>query len=160
MEGGSLFEKSLWVIFCLAGAAIGAAGCGAKSKFKFDELDVAQTVEELAEFSLGDYKIPIPVAVDDGAEAQVRRNCLQFEFQLYALVAPKEEYQLAEAWERHQGVIRDKVIIICRSATVDDLQEPELATLKARLTDVLAAQLGEKRFRQLLITDVVSQPLM
>jgi hypothetical protein len=51
------------------------------------------------------------------------------------------------------------VISICRSASVDDLQEPELATLKARLTDVLATQLGEKRLRQLLITDVVSRQL-
>ena len=37
--------------------------------------------------------------------------------------------------------------------------EPELATLKARLTDVLATQLGEKRLRQILITDIVSQEL-
>ena len=40
------------------------------------------------------------------------------------------------------------MISICRSASVDDLQEPELATLKARLTDALAfGQLGEKRLR-------------
>jgi hypothetical protein len=136
-----------------------AAGCSSKSKFKFDQMDVAPAVEELAEFSLGQYKIPIPVSVDDGAEAQVRRNRLQFDFQLFALVTPKEEPQLADAWERHQGVIRDNVINICRNASVDELQEPELATLKARLTDVLASQLGEKRLRQLLITDIVSTRL-
>jgi Flagellar basal body-associated protein FliL len=154
-----LFGKSVWVTFCLAMAACCAAGCGSKSKFKFDRMDVAPVVEELAEFSLGEYKIPIPVAVDDGAEAQVRRNRLQFDFQLYALVTPKDQPQLADAWERHQGVIRDKVINICRSASVNDLQEPELATLKARLTDALASQLGEKRLRQLLITDVISRQL-
>jgi hypothetical protein len=122
-------------------------------------LDVAPVVEELNELSLGEYKIPIPIAVDDGAESQVYRNRLQLDFQLYALVAPKEETNVADAWKRHEGVIRDKVINICRSASVDELLEPELATLKARLTDELASQLGEKRLRQLLITDVVSQQL-
>jgi hypothetical protein len=39
------------------------------------------------------------------------------------------------------------------------LQEPEFATLKARLTDVLAAKLGEKPLRQLVFNAVVSQPL-
>jgi hypothetical protein len=159
MEDGSLSGNRVQVTFCLALAACCAAGCSAKSKFKFDEMDVAPAVEELAEFSLGQYKIPIAISVDDGAEAQVRRNRLQFDFQLYALVTPKEEPQLADAWERHQGVIRDNVINICRNASVDELQEPELATLKARLTDVLASQLGEKRLRQLLITDVVSTRL-
>jgi len=159
LEGGSLFKNRLCILSTLTVAALCAPGCSSKSKFKFDQMDFAPAVEELAEFSLGEYKIPIPVAVDDGAEAQVRRNRMQFDFQLYALVAPKEQSQLAEAWERHEGVIRDKVINICRSATVDELQEPELATLKARLTDVLASQLGENRLRQLLITDVISRQL-
>jgi hypothetical protein len=159
MEDGSLSGKRVRVTFCFALAALCAAGCSSKSKFKFDEMDVAPAVEELAEFSLGQYKIPIAISVDDGAEAQVRRNRLQFDFQLYALVSPKEEPQLADAWERHQGVIRDNVINICRNASIDELQEPELATLKARLTDVLASQLGEKRLRQLLITDIVSSRL-
>src|SRR5262245_54832741 len=95
VEGGSLFKNGLWVLSVLAGAALCAPGCSSKSKFKFDQMDVAPAVEELAEFSLGEYKIPIPVTVDDGAEAQVRRNRMQFDFQLYALVAPKEQSQLA-----------------------------------------------------------------
>jgi hypothetical protein len=122
-------------------------------------MDLLPAEEELAEFSLGEYKIPIPVSeVHDGNKA-TRRNRLQFDFELYALVSPREQSQFEDAWGRHEGVIRDRVINICRSATIDELLEPELATLKARLTDVLASQLGEKRLRQLLITDVVSQEL-
>ena len=64
-----------------------------------------------------------------------------------------------DAWERHEGQIRDQVISVCRSATLDELQEPEFATLKARLTDVLAAKLGERPLRQLVFGAVVSQPL-
>src|SRR4029078_4798064 len=103
-----------------------------------------------------EYKIPIPMAAEHGRSKIKRSNRFQLNFKLYSLVSLKEESQLAEAWERHEGVIRDQVINIYRGATVTELQEPELATLKARLTDVLALQLGEKRLRQILITDVVS----
>ena len=55
--------------------------------------------------------------------------------------------------------IRDHVIRVFRNASVDELQEPELDTLKARLMDALAAQIGEQEVRQLLITEVVSLKL-
>jgi hypothetical protein len=150
------------VIFglCLAAAVCCAiSGCSSKAKYAFDQMDLLPAEEELTEFSLGEYKIPIPLADDVNADKVSRHNRIQFDFNLYALVSPKEETQFKDAWDRHEGVIRDRVINICRSASVDELQEPELATLKARLTDVMAAELGAKRLRQLLITDVVSQEL-
>ncbi len=140
-------------------ACCALCGCSSKPKFAFDQMDLLPAEEELTEFSLGEYKIPIPLADDVNADKVSRHNRVQFDFDLYALVSPKEESQFKDAWDRHEGVIRDRVINICRSASVDELQEPELATLKARLTDVMAAELGEKRLRQLLITDVASQEL-
>jgi hypothetical protein len=121
-------------------------------------LDLNSAEEELSEFSLGKYQIPIPMA-DERHDAATRRNRFQFDFELYAVVSPKEEKHIADFWELHEGVIRDRVINICRSASFEELREPELATLKARLTDVLASQLGERRLRQLLIIDIVSQEL-
>ena len=157
-----MLERRYSVAVCCALAAAGCSttGCSSsKSKFQFDQMDMLPAEEELAEFSLGEYKIPIPVADDRGQNKITRCNRFQFEFGLYALVSPKEQSQIQHAWERHEGTIRDQVINICRSASIEELTEPELATLKARLTDVLAAQLGEKRLRQLLITDVISQQL-
>lgn len=145
--------------FALAALSCAVWGCSAKSTFKFDQMDLLPAEEELTEISLGEFKIPIPIPDDGSAETLSRHNRVQFDFDLYALVSPKEESQFKDAWERHEGVVRDEVINICRSATVDELQEAELATLKARLTDALGAELGEQRLRQLLITDVVSQPL-
>jgi flagellar basal body-associated protein FliL len=139
--------------------AFTVVGCSSKSTFKFDQMDLVPAEEELTEFSLGEYKIPIPVPDDASAEKLNRRNRVQFDFDLYALISPKEQSQFKDAWDRHEGVIRDQVINICRSASVEELQEAELATLKSRLTDVLAAQLGDAKLRQLLITDVESQPL-
>jgi hypothetical protein len=140
-------------------AVCALSGCGSQPKFQFDRIDLLPAEENLSEFSLGQYKIPIPVVEEDSQGPAVRRNRFQFDFELYALVSPSDESQLAAAWNRHEGVIRNQVINICRSASISDLQEPELATLKTRLTNVLAAQLGEKRLRQLLITDVASQEL-
>lgn len=151
--------RRLWCWFAFATACCALLGCDSKSSFELDQLDVAPAEEELAEFPLGEYKIPIPLTDNCEQSTIVRRNRIEFDFQLFALVSPKEESQFEDAWNRHEGVIRDQVISICRRATVEELQEPELVTLKARLTDVLASQLGEKRLRQILITDVVSQEL-
>jgi hypothetical protein len=152
-------SDNLFLCCVLVACCCAAPGCGTKPGYKFDQLDILPAEEELTEFSLGKYQIPIPLSEDHGQNKLTRRNRLQFDFELFALVSPKEQSQFEDAWGRHEGVIRDEVINICRSATIDELREPELATLKARLTDVLASQLGEKRLRQLLITDVASTEL-
>jgi hypothetical protein len=151
-----------WRIAIMAAAIVGlcaSGGCKPKSAFQFDQLDLKPPEEELSEFPLGEYKIPISIVDERSAAKPTRRNRFQFDFALFALVSPKEKSQMEAAWERHEGQIRDQVMIVCRSASLDELQEPELATLKARLTDVLAAKLGEKRLRQLVINQVVSQEL-
>ena len=147
-------------LLCVIGVlGCAASGCKSKAPFQLDGIDVLPPVEELKEFSLGQYQIPISI-VDDRNQAKLtRHNRFQFDFTLYALVTPKEQSQIEDAWERHEGQIRDQVINVCRSATLDELQEPEFATIKARLTDVLAAKLGEKPLRQLVFNAVVSQPL-
>jgi hypothetical protein len=147
------------LLVTVAGLGCALAGCRSKSAFQFDALDLLPPEEELKEFPLGEYKIPIPLVDDRSQNKPTRRNRFQFDFALYALVSPKEKSQIQDAWERHEGQIRDQVMSVCRSASLDELQEPELATLKARLTDVLAAKLGEKPLRQLVINQVVSQQL-
>lgn len=136
-----------------------ASGCGSRSSFEFDALDLAPPQEELREFPLGEYRIPIPIIEERGPNQLIHRNRFQLDFQLFALVRPEQQWQIADAWARHEGKIRDHVIRVCRNASVDELQEPELSTLKAQLMDALAAQMGEKEVRQLLITEVVSQEL-
>ena len=74
-------------------------------------------------------------------------------------MAPDRKSSIVDSWSRHEGKIRDNVIRVCRNASVDDLQEPELSTLKAHLMDALASQVGEEGLRQLLITEVESERL-
>jgi hypothetical protein len=134
-------------------------GCKPNEPFEYEAFDLAPPQEELTEFSLGKYSIPIPIAEETAAQATRHRTRFQLDFQLHALVLPENESTIADSWTRHEGKIRDHVIRVCRNASVDELREPELSTLKARLMDALAAQMDKLDVRQLLITDVVSQPL-
>jgi hypothetical protein len=159
--GMRMLSRNWRIALLLALGVLGCAlsGCKSKAPFQLDGIDVLPPVEELKEFPLGQYQIPISLVDDRNQSKLTRHNSFQFDFTLYALVSPKEKTQIEDAWERHEGQIRDQVIKVCRSATLDELQEPEFATLKARLTDVLAAKLGEKPLRQLVFGAVVSQPL-
>ena len=101
------------VATCLAG------GCGSRSSFEFDALDLAPPQEELREFPLGEYRIPIPIIEERGPNQLTHRNRFQLDFQLFALVPPEQQSQIADAWARHEGKIRDHVIRVCRNASVD-----------------------------------------
>ncbi len=142
-----------FVALLLASAAW-TSGCSSKSQFQFDELDLVPAQEELTEFSLGKYAIPIPVAEVDSGESRDRRNLVQFDFELIAVVKRDQESRIADSWERHEGKIRDRVIRVCRNASLDDLEE-----LRAHLMDAVQAQLGDKEIRQLVIAEVKSKRL-
>lgn len=135
-----------------------AAGCGSEPTFEFDELDLVAAEEKLEEFALGEYTIPIPAA-RQGSDGQApEHNRLRMDFELFALVSPHEKSKLADAWERHEGMIRDHVIRVCRDSPLEVLHEPELGTLKAKLKDALGPHFGDD-VQQLLITDVVTQEI-
>jgi hypothetical protein len=142
-------------------AAIGIAlgGCKPRTAYEFDALDLTPTQDELCEFSLGHYNIPIPIAKSDGPNEGENRNRLDLTFDLYALVAPSYESQMNDVWQRHEGSIRDCVIRVCRNASLEELQEPELATLKSHLTDAVQEQLGPKCIHRLLISEVATKEL-
>jgi flagellar basal body-associated protein FliL len=161
--GEQLMGRTTLKIVLVAGVCVfvcATLGCQSKSSFKFDLMDQLPPEEALKEFPLGDYKIPISVVVEDHTQNRItRRNRLQLDFKLYALITPKEKSRIEEAWSHHEGQIRDDVMSVCRSASLEELQEPELATLKGRLTDVLTAKLGEKPLRALVINQIVTQQL-
>jgi Flagellar basal body-associated protein FliL len=155
----SVKRHSLLGAIAIVGIVCIIVGCNSQQAFEFDALDMVPPPEELMEFSLGEYRIPIPVAEDRGKNQLTYCHRFQIDFELHALVSPAEQSQVADAWSRHEGKIRDQVIRVCRNASVEELQEPELATLKARLMHALAAPVGQNEVRQLLLTEVVSQEI-
>jgi hypothetical protein len=134
-------------------AFLALAGCGSAPTYELDELDLTPAQDELIEFPLGHYEIPIPISRGFGSKA-VSRNRIELAFDLHALVTRDFESQLEDLWHRHEGNIRDGIIRVCRNASLDELQEPELATLKSHLTDAVQAQLGPKTIRRLMLTEV------
>lgn len=143
----------------LCGAICAAMGCGTSEDFELDELDLTPTQDELIEFSLGKYAVPIPLLQSTSLDEGVKRNRIEFAFELYALVDPTCKKRLASQWKRHEGMVRDRVIMVCRNATAEDLQESELAKLKSHLTDAVHAELGTQCIRRLLLADVVLRKL-
>lgn len=144
--------------FCLVCLVV--VGCGAQPTYEFDELDLTPAQDELAEVSLGHYVIPIPYRPSLPAEGSgLPRNRIELSFDLHVLVTRGYESQVADMWQRHEGKIRDAVIRVCRNASPDDLHEPELATLKSHLTDVVQAQLGAKSIRRLVVTEIKTQQI-
>jgi hypothetical protein len=133
-------------------------GCAKPPVWEFDELDVSRA-RLLNEVSLGKFQIPLPINRDRADEQSPRRNSVRLDFELHAVVAPEHLSRVTHNWERHEGMVRDRVIRVCRSASLTELQEPELSTLKARLMDAVQAHLGEHDVRRLVMTDPVVQEL-
>jgi hypothetical protein len=150
-------RAAVWAAVCAAG--IFGAGCHSTPPFQFDALDVAPVQEQLAEFSLGQYAIPVPVRAKEDGDISQRSNRVELEFALYALVSPSQVKHLADHWQRHQGKIRDRVIFVCRSASLAELSEPDMVTLKTRLTDAVRAQIGDREIRRLLVSEMRSQEI-
>jgi hypothetical protein len=151
---------SVLLAIVAAGPIVAAtSGCGSQESYAFDELDLTPAQDELIEFSLGKYVIPIPLVKSTGMDEGLKRNRVEFSFALHALVTSDCKQQLAAQWKRHEGKLRDRIILVCRNATSGDLQEPDLATLKSHLTDAVYAELGANCVRRLLISEVISRKL-
>jgi hypothetical protein len=146
--------RLLTVLICL-----GTGGCSSAPEFEFDKFELVSAQKGFTEFALGKYTIPIPTVEHQPNEKPIQRNRLEFDFRLFAVVPLDEQSKIEDDWKRHEGKIRDQVIRVCRNASVDDLLEPELTTLKARLSSALRSQLGDCQLRQLLITEAVSQEI-
>lgn len=148
------------LIAALAVAVFAAcAGCGGHDEFTFDELDLTPAQDEFIEFPLGKYSVPIPLLHETTMDEGLKRNRVEFSFALYALVTADCKKQLANQWKRYEGKVRDRIILVCRNATAEELREPELATLKTHLTDAVHVELGSQCIRRLLVSDIITRKL-
>ena len=150
----SISRASTWLI-PLAALPWAAAGCNSAPEVDLREIAAVPEVDRDVEFSLGSYSIPIPASLSDGR----RRNVMQLKFDLHAVIAPKDEIKVRDVWSHHEGKFRDSVITICRRASLEDLGEPKLATLKSHLRAAARQLMGETRIRQIVIGEVISEPL-
>ncbi|MEM6262966.1 MAG: hypothetical protein AAGI38_10695 [Bacteroidota bacterium] len=84
---------------------------------------------------------------------------MQFRFELFALVDPSDAQKTTKLAERRQGKLRDEVIRVCRRTSIDELLDPELATLRSRLLDATQPLLESVALRRVLLTHRKTEPL-
>jgi flagellar basal body-associated protein FliL len=114
--------------------------------------------QQFIEFHLGTYMVPIPATLNEEI-GPARRNVMQLEFVMHAVVPTELQPQVEKVWQKHGGRIRDRIIELCRSTSLDDLQEPGLETLKSLLLDAARPTFGRASIDRLVLTDVQYQTL-
>ena len=147
---------------CAAGLLVVAAvGCGSKDDFEFDELDMTPAQDELIEFSLGKYVIPIPLlqVVDVGRWPQAKPRRVRVR-----AATPWSPADCKKQPRRHSGS-GTKASSATASFSFAATRPPRICRNPSSprsspiLTDAVHAELGSNCIRRLLISEVVTRKL-
>ena len=141
-----------------------AAGCdGGKSGRLIDYLDELEfdvPLETAAYVTLGRFDIPIAASHDAAPLSKFMQQIdergtvwMRLQFELTAETTPQHEKAVAKAAEEHQGALNDAVLTIVRTSTVEELADPRLTAVHARISEAVQPLLGEGRVRQLVFND-------
>ncbi len=136
----------------LATVQVPLLGCGASQPSPFERFERLPTVQQLETVDLGEFVVPVPVEVSSDA-SPIAPTQVQIEFFLHAAVLPEHLRSLKSNTVRLEGRLRDKVIEVCRNTAVEDLLDPQLTTLKARLADSLTPFIGDAHIERIHIAD-------
>lgn len=141
-------------------ALVAITGCGEPALPELPAAEPLQDKERLAEVEVGAFRIPLAAVDHEPAEERnlPERNTLLLRFRLYVLVPPHRERDVAGRIQSHGARLREEVIRTCRMATLEELDDPELVTLKAELHKVLGRYFGPKHLRQVVVTNVLLEP--
>jgi hypothetical protein len=159
------YGMAKWALMIALGASLLAAGgCGGDRSPRLadylDQLEFDVPLETAAYVPLGKFDIPIAASRKssdsqsgtagggDGAAGDAVLMRLQFE--LTAETAPRYEKAVLEASERHRGALNDAILTVVRTSSVEELADPRLAAIEARLSEIVRPMLGEECVRQLL----------
>jgi hypothetical protein len=153
------FVRSSLLLSAIALSA--ALGCskseGPKLVDYLEEIEFDVPLEKVAYVSLGKFDIPIAATqkpTDASPEiAPDEAFWMRLQFELQAETDPDNEAAVAAEAEAHRGAMSDAVISIVRTSSVDELADPRLSAVKARLSDVARPMLGEERVRQLVLNE-------
>lgn len=147
----------------LALAIVTAAGCAeAETPTLGDYLNEVHydaPLEQVSSIPLGEYRIPIVAGLEDAGDEHVDHVWVQLQFALFAETAPEHQAAVEEAARRYEGDFQDRVLKICRATSIEELEDPRLSAVKARLSDAAKALFGANRIRTLVLNDVKTDVL-
>ena len=144
-------------------AAIAAGGCGGDDVVTLGdhlrEVEYNVPLEGVASVSLGAYRIPIAARCEATDEEGGYTTWMRLQFELFAETPPEYRKSVEQVVERHADDIKSAVLVVCRSTSVEELNDARLASVRARLGDVIRSLVGAHRVRGVLLTGVRTEML-
>lgn len=144
-------HTSIVALLVAGGLVCAVAGCGGGSA-------EAQTALSAAEQAAAEAESYLPMGIELGQfelreihPVEGTRSTLTFT--LYASVRERDADRLEELLENRRYKVRDHVMTAVRTAALDELDDPDLATLRRRVKLRLARFLPELTFDDILVTD-------
>ncbi len=151
------------VALLLIGTVIVLPGCGGEAKAKLEdylvELEFETPLESTREVELGSYIISVAARRQDASKQGTKPQWMQVRFKLLAVVDPRNESAVKSEVARHRGMLDDTVLLVCRSASLEELVDSRWSILKAKIIDSVRPILGQDRLRQLLVIDNICEPI-
>jgi flagellar FliL protein len=80
-------------------------------------------------------------------------STLRISFQLYATTSLEDEYELKKLLEANKHRVREQVLIIARSATIEDLADPMLTLIKRKISEKVNRLIGKPLVRGAVFSD-------
>jgi flagellar FliL protein len=102
--------------------------------------EVVEVEVDLGRFTITNHRLP--------TEATFR-----VDFQLFGIIAEKNESEFMKLFERNKYRFRDRVIVEMRNFDIDDLTDPELGLIKRRILEKSNTLLGRPLLRAVVFAD-------
>lgn len=154
--------NSTWCAVALA-ALVLLPGCGGEAEAKLDdyleELELESPHQSVSEVEVGKYRFSCAAQHKDPSGRELIRVWVQVNFTLYASAAHRDESTILAACERHRGMLDDAILTVFRKASIDELSDTSLASLKSKVIDTIRPLLGERRIRQVFFRDFNWEPI-
>jgi hypothetical protein len=99
-------------------------------------VDVAAQKVEVAEIQVGEFKVNNQT--DPGTPVRV-------EFSVYVTVEAEKKTEFEEAFKAKLQRIREAVLVVARRASLEELQEHDLKTIKRKIKDAMVQVLGAEK---------------
>lgn len=131
-------------------------GCGGEEVVRLqdylEELEFERPLEAMKELKVNSYVFPCAARRRDSVGADLPPLWVQLNFELFVIVAEENETAVSASIERHQGLLDDMVLSICRRSSLDQLQDNNWRMIKTRLLDEIRPLLGKDRVQQLVVS--------
>ncbi|PQO32961.1 flagellar basal body-associated FliL family protein [Blastopirellula marina] len=119
-------------------------GCGAAAQTAATDKSEEEEALPPREIAIGDYAFR---AYDPASNTQTR-----FDFSLAGLVDEKDVAGLEEEFQKKQIRIRDRVMIVSRESTIEELEDPDLVMFRRRLLKELNRLIDDGKLNEVYVS--------